>query len=183
MDSIGSGGFEKDVEIDADSLPLLDAISRRDGIRFTKPICAHVYAKPVGHHVWVTGMAKTIVEQICSRCLEFFETVVETEFSATALPETLLPAVKQGENEAEVELKTEEMDFIQCVGNTLDLGDEIAQQIIMALPFSPLCNASCKGLCIQCGANHNQVSCECRDRAEDNPFVVLKTLCRPKNER
>lgn len=42
--------------------------------------------------------------------------------------------------------------------------DAIAREaLVLALPFQPLCETSCKGLCPRCGADLNQGPCECRE--------------------
>lgn len=179
IDAIGAGGLDRETEIDASSLPLLDALIRRDEIHFTKPVYAHIHAKPAGDQMVVTGNVKTAVKQLCNRCLDPFETVIKTEFSAIARSE----ALEEDGGDSEMELMTEDMDIIHYHGNTLDLRDEIAQQIIMALPFSPLCDSGCKGLCIHCGANLNQASCDCRTSSGDTPFSILKTLHLPERGR
>ena len=38
----------------------------------------------------------------------------------------------------------------------IDLNPEIREEVILDYPIKPLCNLSCKGLCIKCGNNLNQ---------------------------
>lgn len=184
LDAIGAGGLSRRVELDAGNLTLLDTLSRQDGIRFTRPVDARIQARPAGDHIVVTGRIKTAVEEVCGRCLEPFETAVEVDFSATARADDVpaLPASRT-DSHAETELAAEEMDFIPCAGSILDLENEIAQQIIMALPFAPLCDDACKGLCPHCGVNRNHAPCACHTDSENNPFAVLKTLHLPNGRK
>ncbi len=43
----------------------------------------------------------------------------------------------------------------------IDLNPEIREEVILDYPIKPLCNLSCKGLCIKCGNNLNQGGCNC----------------------
>ena len=49
--------------------------------------------------------------------------------------------------------------------DTVDLGEDIRQEIILGIPDKILCSDGCKGLCLSCGVNLNTESCEC-DKAK-----------------
>ena len=62
---------------------------------------------------------------------------------------------------------------------TIDLEPLLLSAISLALPFSPLCDEDCKGLCPRCGANLNEGPCSCDPKSEideTNPFAVLRNL-------
>ena len=130
--------------------------------------------------VLIRGTAESEVRIPCSRCLEPFDMKIETDFSGTAVPD--VPSMTDPAAEDEIELVADDMDVIVYSGDSIDLGDEIAQQIIMALPFKPLCRDACKGLCNRCGVDLNQTSCQCRPRDESGPIAVLKTRAFPKKQ-
>ena len=44
---------------------------------------------------------------------------------------------------------------------SIDITDDIRQEIILDYPLKPLCISSCKGLCINCGKNLNEGPCNC----------------------
>ena len=44
---------------------------------------------------------------------------------------------------------------------TLDLGPDIREELILGYPLTPLCNTGCKGLCARCGKNLNEGGCSC----------------------
>lgn len=44
----------------------------------------------------------------------------------------------------------------------IDLSDDLRQEIMLDYPLKPLCNLDCKGLCVKCGKNLNEGSCDCR---------------------
>jgi uncharacterized protein len=45
--------------------------------------------------------------------------------------------------------------------NTIDLNDNIREEIILEYPIRMLCKADCKGLCFKCGKNLNEGPCGC----------------------
>ena len=80
----------------------------------------------------------------------------------------------------DIELAADEMEVIAYSGDSIDIADEIAQQIIMAIPFKHLCSDGCKGLCPRCGADLNKKPCKCSSEGESNPFAALNALSFPK---
>ena len=44
-------------------------------------------------------------------------------------------------------------------GGELDLSDEVRDELVLAVPFNPLCDEGCSGLCPLCGSNRNLVPC------------------------
>ena len=49
-------------------------------------------------------------------------------------------------------------------GGELDLGAELRDEILLAMPISPLCREGCKGLCPVCGGNRNNLACDCEEK-------------------
>ncbi len=46
--------------------------------------------------------------------------------------------------------------------DTIDLTEDIRQEIIVELPMKILCQENCKGLCPNCGVNLNKEKCRCK---------------------
>ena len=63
----------------------------------------------------------------------------------------------------------------------IDLSGPIWETLITALPSRVLCSDDCKGLCPQCGANLNKVTCGCTKDNSDPRFDVLRFAM--KNQR
>lgn len=175
--SIAENKWHIDEAVDISLLPLLVGVSRDGSTTFTRPVRARIRAVWSGESILVNGELRTAVRLICSRCLEPFEHVIDTSFTATAIAEN--ETFTDPRLADDVELSADEMDVIFYGGDTIDLSKEIAQQIIMALPYKPLCQKTCKGLCSQCGINLNHGSCQCDNQNQSNPFAVLKTLRLP----
>jgi uncharacterized protein len=170
-------GWILDEQVEPLLLPLIADVSREGSAQFTQPVHARVRATMAGESVAIEGRLQTAVRLICSRCLEPFEFIIDTDFSAVALPEK--PTLNDSRSTDAIELSADEMDVIPYTGDSIDLRDEIAQQIIMVLPFKPLCRETCKGLCSRCGIDLNHHACQCHNQNQGSPFAVLKTLSFP----
>ena len=120
----------------------------------------------------VVGHAKGDLELACSRCLEPFTLPVATEFDLRYVPRV--------ENAGEGEKEVEEDDLATAFysDDQIDLGQLILEQFHLALPMKPLCSATCKGLCPQCGTNLNTGSCDCKPEWVDPRLEALKQLKR-----
>jgi len=68
-----------------------------------------------------------------------------------------------------MELQKEDLDKEFYDGEVIDLDAIIQHQIILAIPFYPLCREDCKGLCPHCGINKNQETCQCSDKEFIDP--------------
>ena len=62
-----------------------------------------------------------------------------------------------------LEERSYKFDFELTEGvETIDLGEEIRQEIILTNPPRILCKKDCKGICPGCGANLNIEKCKCK---------------------
>jgi len=61
-------------------------------------------------------------------------------------------------------------DFIAPIGSgdLVDLTELVRQHLALAIPISPRCSPTCKGLCPKCGADRNAGGCDC-DTEEVDP--------------
>ena len=46
---------------------------------------------------------------------------------------------------------------------SIDINDDIRQEIILEYPDKPLCKDSCLGLCVNCGRYLNEGQCKCKE--------------------
>ena len=61
---------------------------------------------------------------------------------------------------------SQEFDFDYSIEKgleSIDLGEDIRQEIILSSPTRILCNDDCKGICPQCGVNLNKEECKCKE--------------------
>ncbi len=157
-----------------DRFPALREIVRRRECDFTDAIHTRLHASRIGDMVEVEGEIRTTVRLSCGRCLAEFASPLETAFNLTYAQQASAAEgpVEPGPHEEDVA----EAGLIYFQGNYIDLTDGIQEQVILSLPFRPLCSEHCKGLCAGCGADLNHAVCGCLAPTEGSPFAVLDRL-------
>ncbi len=68
------------------------------------------------------------------------------------------------------------LDAMVLDGDTIDLKDIAEREAFANLPLKNLCREDCKGLCLKCGANLNNSSCNCTEDEWNPQFEILKGL-------
>lgn len=77
-----------------------------------------------------------------------------------------------------VELEADQLDVLPYDGEQVDLEPLLREQLVLAVPYAPLCREDCKGLCPQCGIDRNAETCAC-EAPPDPRFAALKGLKLP----
>jgi uncharacterized protein len=113
-----------------------------DGLNLTRPVKIDLHLVNTGASVLVSGALATEAELECSRCLKKFKRPVVARVEEEYVRGPLPSPQKKGK---ETELKPD--DFVYPLGpdETLDLGEAIRQNLMLALPIKPLCREACKG--------------------------------------
>ncbi len=62
----------------------------------------------------------------------------------------------------------------------IDLSPLVREYILLDIPFSPLCDPDCKGLCQICGRNLNDTNCIHETDTLDPRLAILQTLIEKK---
>jgi uncharacterized protein len=150
--------------------PSLAAMEQSGEAVFTAPVHSEVSAIWEFGHVRVSGRVESNARLTCSRCLTEYELPLASDF-------TIFYTQSKGEEmDEEVELSDEELISASYTGDEIEVDPEIAEQVMMEVPYKPLCNEACKGLCPQCGADLNAGECGC-DRGPVNlKMAALKKL-------
>ena len=66
--------------------------------------------------------------------------------------------------------------FLLPDNGKVDLGPVVREEMLLAIPISPICDPNCKGLCPICGENLNESNCNHEDEDIDPRLSVLKSL-------
>ncbi len=74
------------------------------------------------------------------------------------------------------EAEPKEGETLLLDGVTIDLEPVAREAIMLELPIAPLCTDDCKGLCPTCGADLNEVDCDCTPVAADPRWAGLEGL-------
>jgi len=105
-------------------------------IKFKNPIEIEATVTKYTNAVTAEISLRAEVEAICSRCLETFKTKIN---------------------------KKNRFDYSVSDDNpTVDVSEDIRQDLILDYPIKRLCKNDCKGLCPKCGENLNQGPCNCK---------------------
>lgn len=128
-------------------------------------------------NVFVRGQLDGWVEVACSRCVGPVKLVVSEPIAVTYLPNGQVPAAVEDEVDEEIEADDEDdLDVYAYQGEEVDLEPLFREQVILAVPFAPLCSEDCKGLCPVCGIDLNTGSCTCDRTPIDPRWSALKNL-------
>ena len=159
----------------SETFPVLTEMVDTGVCEFLAPVKTALSAQQIGDMVEIEGSISTAVRLSCGRCLQSFETPVESSFALT-YKQTELDTDKGSSSQEELELTIEDMGLIYHQGEEINLQNEIQEQVVLAFPLRALCKPDCKGLCPQCGADLNNEECDCDQTPHAGKFAVLKKL-------
>ncbi len=126
-----------------------------------------------GDNVFVRGKLSGWIELACSRCVGPVRVALEEKLAVSFLPKARVPDQDVGD---ETDVSADDIDLYPYTGEELDLTTLIREQIIMAVPYAPLCGQDCKGLCTVCGADLNEKDCGCDRDVIDPRLAALQSL-------
>jgi uncharacterized protein len=110
------------------------------GVPAGSPIELDLRLESVVEGVLVTGVADVEVQGECVRCLRAISDDLEIDIQELFV----YPGSEATEEEAS-----------RLEGDLIDLEPLLRDGVVLDLPFQPLCQEDCQGLCIDCGANLN----------------------------
>ncbi len=145
--------------------------------QFSAPVAIALQVMPMPDFFRVAGRLSTTIRQGCVRCLESFDQPLSCQFVLDYSKE--IPDELHRDDGESVQLTAQQIGMIHYQGDEIDFTDAIQEQIVLAVPYHPICDDACKGLCAQCGHNLNLSACRCGDQRISGPFDVLKSLKLP----
>jgi len=158
-------------------LPMRDAIADEDAGEAL--LDAELYVE--GTNVHLSGKVTGHVVVACSRCLGAAKIPFEEPLNVTYMPAAEIAALAApvgGEAEDGVELADDDLDVFPFDGEAVDLEPLVREQLVLAVPYAPLCREDCAGLCPQCGIDRNAQTCTCAPPI-DPRFAALQGLKLP----
>jgi uncharacterized protein len=170
LDEIPEEGLDlKWKEEKAILLAYMKGLSRID-FDFETPLQAEAKVQKAGRSVLIAGKVEATLRLQCVRCLKEFSYPLVTTFELTLHP------LKEAPSEEETELQSEEMEASFFEGGEIRLSEIACEQIFLEIPYQPLCQEDCKGLCSVCGKDLNISSCGCVKKELATGFSALKKL-------
>lgn len=103
--------------------------------------------REAGGKILAEGKLEANVELVCGRCLKAFDSRVEQSFIELFR--------KRGDFNREDPNEREDETFLAIQNNRIDLAPVLSQALVIAVPYKPLCDENCRGLCPVCGGDLN----------------------------
>ncbi|MBA2531842.1 MAG: DUF177 domain-containing protein [Nocardioidaceae bacterium] len=118
--------------------------------------------------VLVTGTARAQVAGECVRCLLPVEDGVVVDLQELFVYDPT---------------EVDDDDVSRLEGDLLDLESVVRDAVVLALPFNPVCEPDCAGLCPTCGARLADEPAHGHDEQIDPRWSALRQLVGPTDER
>lgn len=124
------------------------------------PLHIHLTVRQEAGMAVAEGELGADVSFTCSRCLEPF-----TESFRIPFRESFYQTDNEPEEDADHVHPTKDEHF--------NLLPWIEEAFVVELPFIPVCNSGCEGLCPECGTNRNINRCNCQNKRVDPRLMGL----------
>jgi uncharacterized protein len=146
----------------------LEASPKEIGLdnRFSKTVHLEVGLEKTSRQLYVRVQLRTGGVFTCDRCLDDFDNTITSSYSVIYVTD----------GRAAAERDAAEVQVIPPDAGYIDLGEDVRQYAILALPQKMLCREECAGLCPLCGANLNRGTCDCRPGEVDARWSDLRRL-------
>lgn len=134
------------------------------------PVELDLRIEAVMEGVLVTGTARAGLEGECARCLEPISDEIEVRFQELFVYD-----------DREVD-PDEELEVSRLQDDLVDLEPLLRDAVVLALPFQPLCQDDCPGLCAECGARLADDPDHTHGEPVDPRWAALATLTEPEQD-
>jgi len=129
---------------DLDHQITADQLSDIRGLDLATPISIKGRVYNRAGVVYLEYTASFTLDHTCDRCLKDFQREYQLSFDHIVVPSL------SGDND----------DYIVADGECIEMNDIAVTDILLQLPVKILCKEDCKGLCMVCGCDLNQCTCE-----------------------
>jgi uncharacterized protein len=136
------------------------------------PVELDLRLEAVMEGVLVTGTAQASLEGECVRCLEPISATQNQQSVEVRFQELYVY-----EDHALPEAEDDEVSTLQ--DDLVDLEPLLRDAVVLALPFQPLCEEDCPGLCPDCGARLADDPSHAHEAATDPRWAALADLPDP----
>lgn len=121
-----------------------DVLSAVNGFSFASPVRIEGRIYNRAGVVYLEYSADFTLDVTCDRCLKRLERDYHYDFDHIVVPSL------SGDND----------DYIVAEGESIEMNEIAVTDILLQLPGKMLCKEDCKGLCMVCGCDLNEETCE-----------------------
>jgi uncharacterized protein len=118
----------------------------------------------------IHGKLTVQMECDCDRCLDPTRFAVDSQFDLFYRP------LETDDKSGEVALSEGDTEVSFYEGGGVELGEVLREHVLLTLPMQKLCREDCKGICPQCGQNHNLAACDCDAKPGDDRWLALREV-------
>ena len=133
------------------------------------PIEFDIRLEAVVEGVLVTGTANAGLVGECVRCLEEIRSEITADFQELFVYDDEKPEAEDDETS-------------RLEGDLVDLEPLLRDAVVLALPFQPLCQDDCPGLCAECGARLADDRDHRHEAAVDPRWAALQQLSEKQDD-
>jgi uncharacterized protein len=130
------------------------------------PVEFDIRLEAVVEGVLVTGTADAVLAGECVRCLEEISREITADFQELFVYD----------DESSAGEETEDGETSRLEGDLVDLEPLLRDSVVLALPFQPLCQDDCPGLCVECGVRLADDPDHGHEEAVDPRWAALQQL-------
>ncbi|MCE9624760.1 MAG: DUF177 domain-containing protein [Deltaproteobacteria bacterium] len=145
-------------------------------VRPDAPASGNIDLLKTMQNVSLSGDVKIEMHTTCARCGADYDSTLDVPLVRNLAPYFPSPKDEMISEEEEIELSADDLEFSFYHHEQIDLGEVVAEEILLAMPIRFVCKESCLGLCSKCGINLNEGTCSCQEEVEGSPFAVLKGI-------
>jgi uncharacterized protein len=122
------------------------------GIQPGQQVAIDLRLESVVEGVLATGTATATASGVCVRCLDEVREDLAVPFQELfAYPERVAHHHKVAGHPARSDAEPDEDEQYELDGDLMDLEEVVRDAVVTALPFQPVCQDDCPGLCPECG--------------------------------
>lgn len=156
-------GADRHYEVNTLALDVLD-----EHTEVLTPLVGRIRFLRTGADILVTGTLATAIQKECGRCLDPFTAPItielEEQFYPTIDVNTGLPLPPPDEADEANRINDQHI---------LDLLEVVRQAAVLEGDSVRYCKPDCKGICLQCGQNLNETTCDCQTETVDLRWAGL----------
>ena len=162
LSDIESGFKDKFFDIPTNSIPNRGTSFKQNSIHCT--LTSFTFQN---NRYGLKGYIDTTIGHECVKCLDAFESKIHLPIDIS---------LESNNIEESWDPESENVIKFSNSMDEIDIGVILADFIELEKPMNPLCKSDCLGLCIACGVNKSETSCNCRFDKEYEVWDKLKDL-------